>query len=54
MKWFSLHLSDLGGSTVGDLLDAEGRELGLEIRKLVEELSIVLLTKFKGLSRLKK
>lgn len=46
------HLTDLsnfGGSTVGNFLDAKRRQLGLQIREIVKELGVGLLTKLEGL-----
>jgi hypothetical protein len=37
-----LHLGELGGSTAGDLLDAEGDELLLELIELLEEVLLRL------------
>lgn len=50
---YFLHLSDLAGSSVGDLLDAEGGKLGFLVGELFEEFGRVLLAKFKSLNGLK-
>lgn len=47
-----LHLSDLAGSSVGDLLDAEGSKFGFLVVELFEEFSRVFLAKFKSLDGL--
>jgi hypothetical protein len=46
-------LSNLAGSSVGNLLDAEGGKLGFLVGELFEEFGRVLLTKFKSLDGLR-
>jgi hypothetical protein len=45
-------LSNLGGGTVGHLLDAKRGELGLEVTQVLQELGISLLAQLKGLHNL--